>query len=387
MTVLTTLMKFLGAWSPQEIRLKNSQDNFPDEFAEKFVGNFLKIRQTKITSSSQIHSAEPRDRAIPQKSKHRKVTLRYQPQRCKQAMKKQLKRSFSLSFGCTPTGVYRNGVSQGSVQNGAFLCIFAIFFLFFTHVFVQPNSSLCAPAEAPRWIFLFRWEILQEIWQEFCGDFFADPQNIRLWALFVRKFVAQNGSFVRKFALQATLKTRLQQKLRAFWDSLELLCSRPEIAEFSYYAVMRLTGCGQAKATLFSRKIFVAKRTWCSAEIHSKKNNDCNVTKCLVTRYFAVDLPESRWVAFLLLRRFFGLWGLAPKAQRLTKFKISLWDWNCQARTKIQASLFLVIFENLTFLIQEGNGNGNFGKLIQMTFKMMIGNRCKRKGWLWPPRR
>ena len=33
-----------------------------------------------------------------------------------------------------------------------------------------------------------------------------------------------------------------------------------------------------------------------------------------------------------------------------------------------------------------GGGNGNAWKRIQMTFKMVIGNQWKMKGWLWTPR-
>ena len=51
---------FFGGPEPME----NNAENPLNKFAEKFVGNFPKIRQTKIKNSPQIRSAEIRDQYL-----------------------------------------------------------------------------------------------------------------------------------------------------------------------------------------------------------------------------------------------------------------------------------------------------------------------------------
>ena len=52
-------VNFLGGGGLKPWR--NKAEKFAEKFAEKCVGNFLKIHPTKINISPQIHSAEPRD--------------------------------------------------------------------------------------------------------------------------------------------------------------------------------------------------------------------------------------------------------------------------------------------------------------------------------------
>ena len=60
---------FWRAWKNKA--RKFAEKNSPSKFAEKFAGNFPKIRRTKIKSSPQIRSAQPRAQKIDQKSKKR----------------------------------------------------------------------------------------------------------------------------------------------------------------------------------------------------------------------------------------------------------------------------------------------------------------------------
>ena len=49
---------------PRETMLKNVRGKFAEDFAEKFVGDSPRIRQTLIKNSNHIRSAEPRDQTL-----------------------------------------------------------------------------------------------------------------------------------------------------------------------------------------------------------------------------------------------------------------------------------------------------------------------------------